>query len=314
MRKNISGLSLGGGRKENFYLCLLDYYQKEDRWFLKSVLQVKDEHGSDGDRAIKDWIQEFEIKKMVVDFPLSKPACDKCELQCPGMDQCPVFSVTNIRKMMNELLDMDNQLFVENPKEYERRRNEDDEVDYGKCIFEDKTTDLLLSRPFKRRLKKGYLPYWHRPIDFYIWCRYFDQMLKLFNSTYDSYGKVSQMLLFRLQYLQKHFPKGLEMFEGNAQVALIELFKNKIITKNSIINLSDLECGVEARLDIIKQIEKHLKIFIYDHDLEIIVKNTRAFNSFLLAIIGKQELEGKVANIPDWALIDRSKFLAPMFV
>lgn len=313
MKKNIAGLSLGGGRKENFYLCLLDHYQKEDRWFLKSVLQVKDEHGTDGDQAIKSWINQYEIKEMVVDFPLSKPECYNCKLDCPGLSECKVDSVVNIRLMMDELLQRDEHLQKNNPKEYERRRNEDDEIDMAKCIFINKTTDLLLSRPFKKRLKKGYLPYWNRPIDFFIWCCYFDQMLKLFNMSYDSYGKVSQMLLFRLGYLTKHFPKNFSMYEGNLYITLIELFRKKIISKKLIFELTDLEQGVEARSEIIKAIEKKLKIFIYEHDLEIIIKNPRAFNSFLLALTGRQKIIDNISEIPKWANECTPRFLIPSF-
>ena len=42
-RENIAGMSIRGGRRDNFYLCLLEYYQESDRWFLGSLLPVRDE-------------------------------------------------------------------------------------------------------------------------------------------------------------------------------------------------------------------------------------------------------------------------------
>jgi len=43
--KNVAGMSLKGGRKDNFYFCLLEHYPEKDRWFLRSLLHVKDEEG-----------------------------------------------------------------------------------------------------------------------------------------------------------------------------------------------------------------------------------------------------------------------------
>ena len=37
-----AGMSLGGGKRENFFFRLLEHFPKEDRWFLTSLKQVKD--------------------------------------------------------------------------------------------------------------------------------------------------------------------------------------------------------------------------------------------------------------------------------
>ena len=80
-----------GGRKDNFYFCLLDHFEESNRWFLKSVLQVQDDDEvKDGDDAIRSWIDKFEIRNLVIDFPLTRPACYDCELECPGISKCPV--------------------------------------------------------------------------------------------------------------------------------------------------------------------------------------------------------------------------------
>src|SRR5690554_2436372 len=92
-RKNVAGMSLRGGRRDNFTFCLIEFFPDQNRWFLKSLLQVKDEEGIDGDEAIRAWIEEYELKEIVVDFPLSPPACHECQLSCPGLKQCMVPSV-----------------------------------------------------------------------------------------------------------------------------------------------------------------------------------------------------------------------------
>lgn len=77
--------------------------------------------------------------------------------------------------------------------------------------------------------------------------------------------------------------------------------------------MSDLDLGVEARLDIIKKIEAKLNIFIYDHDLEILAKNPRAFDSFILAISGQTFYTNKVKILPEWTNPTETKFIVPSF-
>ena len=51
-----------GGNRDQFFLSLLEYYPDEKRWFLNSLLQVKDEGGISGDEAIRSWINRYENK------------------------------------------------------------------------------------------------------------------------------------------------------------------------------------------------------------------------------------------------------------
>lgn len=311
-RKNVAGMSLRGGRRDNFTFCLIEFFPDQNRWFLKSLLQVKDEEGVDGDEAIRAWIEEFELKEIVVDFPLSLPACHLCSLACPGLNLCPVPAVKKVRESILDNLQKDADLQKANPKKYEQERNKADEIDFSRDVLAKPTHEHLLSRSFKRRLKKGYVPYWNRPLDYWIWLNYYDQLLDVFNISYDSFGNTSLMTQSRFTYLRRHFPDDLKLFEGHVQVTLIELLRAKIIDKRDIVQLSDIELGVEARLDIIKKIETHLKVFIYDHDLEILVKNPRAFESFLLAIVGQNIHLSQNQKIPEWA-IETSSFVVPKF-
>ena len=310
---NIAGMSMKGGRKDNFYFCLLEFYPDSDRWFLKSLLQVKDEEGRDGDDAVREWIEDFNLRRLVVDFPLSSPACHTCQLDCPGVEACPRPEVSPVRERIKRLLQEDMEILEHHPKTYERKRNMDDEIDVSRDILDKEAHEHILSRPFKRRLKKGFLPYWNRAIDFWIWRHYYDQLLDIFNSSYDSFGNTSLMLISRFSYLRRHFPNDLELFESNAPVILIELLRSKIIARKDIDLLSDIEFGVEARLDIIKKIEKKLAIFIYDRDLEILARQPRAFESFLMAVAGQNIQIGKNRKTPDWTGPEQTKFIAPNF-
>lgn len=312
--QRVAGLSMKGGRRDNFFFCLLDHHSDSNRWFVKSVLQVKDdEEVQDGDDAIRSWIEEFEVDNLVLDIPLSKPPCLDCTFQCPGIQNCPVEDVKYVNDEAKNILAKDIIFSKKFPKEYERQRNIDDQFDHSKNVFDKWPVDQLLSKSFKRRLKKGFLPYWNRTLDFWIWCYYHDQLLSFFNATFDSFGNTSLMMQSRFEYLKRHFPKNLNLFEANANLAMIEMIRSRILLKKNILKLSDLELGVEARLDIIKKIENKLNLFIYDHDLEILVKNPRAFNSFLLALSGQRKIVDKIVDLPEWTAPSESKFILPQF-
>lgn len=310
---NIVGLSMKGGRRDQFFFCLLEYFEEEERWFLKSLLQVKDEEGLSGDEAIRTWIEKFDVKDMVVDFPLSQAACATCLIDCPGANECPEPSVVEVRRQMSEILDKDSYLNQSNPKKYEQDRNVDDLFDYTRNQDDQPATNYMLSRAFKRRLKKGFVPYWNRALDFWVWCHYYNQLLEIFNLSFDSFGSTSLMVQSRFNYLRRHFPNELNLFEANGHIVLIELLRSGTILKKDLLNLSDIDLGIMARLDIIKKIERVLNIFIYDHDLEILVKNTRAFDSFLLAIAGQNMLLGQHCDLPAWTRPQEVNFISPLF-
>lgn len=311
--KNICSLSMKGGRNDNFYFCLIEYYPESERWFLKSLLPVKDEEAQNNDDAIRSWIDSFEVKQLVVDFPLSRPACYHCELDCPGSEQCSVETVKTTREKIKALINEDQKLINSNPKKYEQERNKADEIVFNRNIFDKETHHHLLSRSFKRRLKKGFIPYWNRALDFFIWKYYYDQILAMFNTSFDSFGTTSLMTLSRFNYIKRHFPKHLELFEANQHVIIIELLRSKVLLKKDVEMISDVDLGIEVRLDVIKKIETNLNIFIYNHDLDILVKNPRAFDSFLLALAGQNVLQKKNLKLPDWTEPEKTKFVVPQF-
>lgn len=312
--QNIAGMSMKGGRKDKFFFCLLEYFPEHSRWALKSLLQLKDESGIvDREDVVRNWIEKFEVQDLVVDFPLSQPACLTCELDCPGIADCPVEEVKNINDLITDLIKEDQRLAEENPKRYEQKRNLDDEVDFSRDIFHKESHEHILSRSFKRRLKKGYLPYWNRPIDLWVWNFYYDQLLDLFNSSYDSFGNTSLMVQSRFSYLKRHFPKHLKLYESFGPVILIELLRGGVLKKRHIQNFNDIELGMDTRVDLIQKIEKSANLFIYDHDFEVLVKNPHAFDSFLLALTGMQAQGGKCRETPIWTKPEITKFIVPTF-
>jgi hypothetical protein len=236
-----------------------------------------------------------------------------CDLECPGAQECPNTSVKSARQKIKDLLNEDQKLINSNPKKYEQDRNKADEIVFNRNIFDKETHHHLLSRSFKRRLKKGFLPYWNRALDFFVWKYYYDQILELFNTSFDSFGNTSLMILSRFSYIKRHFPKSLELFEANAHIIIVELLRAKIILKKDIELLSDIELGTEIRLDVIRKIESKLDIFIYNNDLEILVKNPRAFDSFLLALAGQNILQNKSIKLPDWTSPEITRFIIPQF-
>lgn len=312
--KNVAGMSLGGGRKENFFFSLLEYFPETKRWFLTSLHQVKDEEIRDRDEIIAGWINQYGLTQLVVDFPLSKPPCEEsCLPECQGANFCPRECVVEVREEMDRLLQEDARLHEENPKRYEQERIAAGEIDYSKNLMGKNTDEHLLSRSFKRKLRKGFTPYWHRPIDFWVWKNYYDQLLEVFKISYESFGNVSVMLLAKLNYLVRHLPKNLTMYESNVQISLIELYRAKIIGKSVMFQLFDLDLAPSAREHIVHNIEKHLGIFIYEKDLDTIMKNPHAFDSFILSVVGQRMLMEKLREIPEWGNADGGNFVVPAF-
>ena len=119
------------------------------------------------------------------------------------------------------------------------------------------------------------------------------------------------MMLARLNYLLRHFPKDLNIFESSSQLCLLEFYRSRLIGKFQLLQLYDLEMQAMARQALIKGIEEQLHLFIYHHDFDLIVRNPKAFDSFLLAIAGQRLLLNKLRELPKWA--HDSKFIVPDF-
>jgi len=198
-----------------------------------------------------------------------------------------------------------------NPKKYERERLSDSEIRYPDKAFRKETSSAILSVPYKRRLKKGFMPYWHRPLDFWLWQEYYDQLLQLFNMSFDSFGNISPMLLFRFHYLQRHVSSELKFYQSSTEIILLELLRSEIINQKDIEGLKTLEENVQARVSVMTKVEKKLQIFIYEKDLNTLSHDPKAFESFLLSLCGQQIILKNIRTLPTWA--QEGNFVSPHF-
>ena len=284
-KKRIAGIGVGSGKKESFFFCVLEYFSEEERWFLKTCQQLKEFQYPETEDSLLAWSRDFALDKIVVDFPLSMPPCYDCSLKCPGSFHCPVPEVVSSRRSLKKLLEKDREYLSENPKRYEEERKELD-------LRQRKEHDQILSRSFKRKLKKGFVPYWNRPLDIEIWKEFYDDLLNYFNSSFDSFGNENLIQILRFKYLDRHLPTNLKLYESNYQLCLLQLLRRGVVRKKSLEDLKTLETAVLGRMEILKSIEQNLSVFLYENDRETMIKNPRAFQSFLLTLAGRCLLEG----------------------
>ncbi|MBF0360173.1 MAG: hypothetical protein HQK49_04140 [Oligoflexia bacterium] len=310
-RKKVAGIALCSGKNEKMFLCLFEYFGIDDRWFLTNVLELNDD--SDNKEDLLTIINEHSLKNIVVDFPLTLPACQNCTLKCPGHQQCIDPNILFIRKEINTLLTTDKEKRSNHPKQYENDRVNDNLVDVHRNYLNKKSSDYLLSKPFKRRITKGVTPYWNRSIDFYIWLNYYDPMLNLFNLVYDSFSNSSLMKQFRYLYWKKFYPHDLFIFESNIHLILIEMLRNKIISQIDLkkINSANINDANLAREHVIDSISSNTNIFIYETDKELLIKNPKAFQSFILGIAGRYITSNRIAKLPEWTNNHLCNFIIP---
>ena len=133
--------------------------------------------------------------------------------------------------MMDSLLTQDHARMVENPKKYEEERVEDNMVQHSRDIYKKTPEEHLLSKSFKRKLRKGFIPYWNRAVDFFIWKNYYDQLLTLFKISYDSFNNVSLMLISKFKYLLRHLPDNLEIYESQAILFFLSFTVQGLLVK-----------------------------------------------------------------------------------
>lgn len=311
---SLIGISLKGGRKDQFYLCAFTYYAKEKRWFLESLTQSKSEQFKGGDATLSSWQYLKSARAVMLDVPLSRPMCETCLLQCPGQEECPQPSILKVRKTIDDILSEDQDLHQKHPKGYENNRVESLLYQHEGVDVNRTSSTHMMGKSFKRRLKKGFLPYWNRPIDLWLWIHYYDQMLQLFDLSFDSFGQSSLMNQFRLSYLRRHFPDNLDLFESRVPVILIEALRADWIRKKDLQELKNLISSAEARMNIIRSFEKKLNLFIYDKDFETLAIRPRAFESFILTAGLIPRIQGQFYDLPEWAHNEEASFCAPRFI
>jgi len=268
--KTLAGIGVGSGRKESFYFCAFQYFEDEQRWFLKNCQQLKDVQYPDTEDSLLALIKDYGIELLMVDFPLTHPVCESCELVCPGSINCPDERVVKSRQKIGNILKSDELLYTDSPKEYERQRK----------------SGGVISKSLKRKLKKGFVPYWNREDDLGLWLDYHDDLLKYFKVSYDSFGNENRGQIQRFQYLRRHFPSNLKLLETHYHILLLEMFKSDLVAKKSLKELVHIESAALSRLNIIESLEEKFNLFIYEKDKEVLVKKSRAFKSFIIGLSG----------------------------
>ena len=111
--------------------------------------------------------------------------------------------VQNLRLEIENLLGRDLLPSTVEPKKYEIERKNKDLFDKSRDWRDDENELPPLSASFRKKVKSGFLPYWNRSIDLYIWKYFYDDLLNIFNYSFDSFGHCSLMLINKFQYLKK---------------------------------------------------------------------------------------------------------------
>lgn len=304
-KEHLAGLSLKGGRNGPLYLCLMEYFPDQNRTFVSSFKELKETRENNKEEALIELIEKLGIKKLVIDCPITRPFCFDCQLDCPGEVNCPVKEVQFCRQRVEDFLAQDQLKVVSERKQYELKRIASD-------LGEEPSE--LIGRSLRRRFKKGFSPYWHRPIDLWVWENYYNEMLKFFNYTYDSFGQVSLMSWSYFNYLKKVLPPDLKLYEGHPFIALIELLRAGVIVPRDLKNFSQSDAPHESRELILNAIEHKLNFFVYENDVETLLKRPRAFESFLLTLIGRCHYQNRTRFLPEWSDGATTNFVVPEFV
>ncbi len=300
MNQDISSHTMGAlSLKKGGYLCLIKYYSEKNRWFIDSIIKIENDKKIDTDLIFSKKINKLELKNLIVDIPLSHPPCHECQMTCPGINNCPIENVTIIREDINKLIKSDKDNYNKNPKSYEHNRKG--------------LQGYILSKSFKNKIKKGFTPYLNRPLDYWIWINYYDIYLKFFKNSYNSFGNIPQLMTYRLDYIKRHISSGINIYESDQNLILIELLKANIINEKFLKHLSHIELSIEARILVIRMIEKHLNLFIYDNDIQTLVGNPMAFNALLLSLASLGLYFKNIKKLPHWTEPSKTNFIIPTF-
>lgn len=314
MNFTAAGISLTSSKADDFYLMYFEPIENENSRYRLHVKDQTNTNGHDHDLILVKHLKDAKIKSAIFDFPLSKSLCLSCTLSCPGSELCPQVPITQVRKIINDLLDVDSNLYKINPKKYEVDRKVDDLLELDSDLFAKRTDEHVLSKAFKRRLKRGLSPYANRPLDFWVWQHYYDAYLAVFQTSFDSFGDVSFIHLAYYQYWQKHLPHDTALWETAPQLVLLELYRAEFIEKKQLITLTDINQAPLARLEIVRALTHRLHLIITETQYDKLVRNPRAFSSFLLAIAGLKLEKQSFYDLPNYTEPEKTHFFVPYFL
>ena len=310
--EKIGGIFLSGGKTGGYFGVILELYQADDsRWVVKSLFDSQKVAPQKKEEEFINWILNSQCQRFVTDIPPSKSFCERCEVICPGEQGCSDPSVKKIKKIIEDLLGSDLLHSSVRPKDYERKREAIKSYDH-KRDWRSEITDMPpLSPSFKRKLKNNFLPYWHRSIDLYIWINFHDNLLKVLNYSFDSFGHTSLMIIKRFEYLKNILGNSIGFYESNTNVVLLQLLKSKIISRGHLNGMRFLdETTIDDKKSLIRNLEKNLNLFAYESDILDLILGPKMINAFLLALSGCSKIQGMSEELPDWCEED---FIIPNF-
>jgi hypothetical protein len=313
MSKKIAGVYFHSGKTSQFIACVLDYFEPGDRWVLDQIY-----FSGDSSKALNEsfesWVIANNITDLVLNFPVSPTLCESCTLMCPGEDSCHHSVNVEMKETVASVLEKDSVYEKENPKDYERARNKQDEYVHRLKVFSsNQTTYTPISKSLKKRLRRGFIPYWNRPIDLFICLNYYNELIQVFNYSYDSFGHTSLMNIKRFNYLSKHLT-GVNIWESNIYLNFLELLRSEILATDDLYGMKYVdEFSVSLRKNIVSKVEKNLNIFIKSEDSAILTFDPRAINALVLSLSGVAKSSNHAVTLPSWCQSSHQNFIVPTY-
>jgi hypothetical protein len=89
-------VDLSGGKNDRTSVTVLDYYAEQKKLFLTHIYEhIQQEGDISSDQALFEIINDHteNLEYLCIDAPLKFPVCVRCELRCPGYENCKVKEV-----------------------------------------------------------------------------------------------------------------------------------------------------------------------------------------------------------------------------
>lgn len=85
------GVCLAGGKTDKTCLALVEFYPDQNKIFLSRLFErVRSEGELSSDQQLHDLItdKKHPVESVAFDVPLTLPVCMRCQLKCPGYENC----------------------------------------------------------------------------------------------------------------------------------------------------------------------------------------------------------------------------------
>jgi hypothetical protein len=85
------GIALGGGKTDKTCLSVIEFFPSQNKIFLSRLFdRIKTEGEVSADFQIQSLIDQIPgpVESVSFDVPITLPHCLRCELKCPGMENC----------------------------------------------------------------------------------------------------------------------------------------------------------------------------------------------------------------------------------